>query len=286
VRRAGLRTLPGSRAAGYTETTPHDDELRELLGEQRWAAYAADPARIAAATAITDGDRAGHDMPALLAKVIRQRPWEDDDRSPSKSVAEVLHYRVTRELARIAASREDRRDSPAPRRPARQVPRQPAGHAPARHAAAPAREPEAVTPYDAKLRELLGEHRWQEYAADPGRQEVAALILRAHSTGRDVGEILTSVVTIRPFEDDPVSPARNVADVLHYRIDRALSGPSRANAQGTAAQLPDEITGLLGNGVAPTGSQPREDTRTDPAEQQLPPSARQAGLPPQGRDSR
>ena len=61
----------GLREAGYSEATPYDDLLRQLLGEQRWAAYAADPARIAAAAAITDADRAGYDMPAFLTKVIR-----------------------------------------------------------------------------------------------------------------------------------------------------------------------------------------------------------------------
>jgi hypothetical protein len=63
----------GLRKAGYSEATPYDDLLRDLLGEQRWAAYAADPARIAAAAALTDAGRAGYDMPALLGKVIGQR---------------------------------------------------------------------------------------------------------------------------------------------------------------------------------------------------------------------
>jgi hypothetical protein len=93
------RDIAGLRAAGYSEQTRHDALLRQLLGEQRWAAYAADPARIAAAAAITDADRAGYDMPALLTKVIHQRRWENDARSPSQSTARVLYYRVTREMA-------------------------------------------------------------------------------------------------------------------------------------------------------------------------------------------
>jgi hypothetical protein len=75
--------IAGLRAAGYSEQTRHDDLLRQLLGNQRWAAYAADPARIVAAAAITDGDRAGYDMPSLLTKVVHQRRWETDARSPS-----------------------------------------------------------------------------------------------------------------------------------------------------------------------------------------------------------
>jgi hypothetical protein len=289
--------IAGLRAAGYTEHTRHDAVLRHLLGEQRWAAYAADPARVAAAAAITNGDAAGYDMPALLAKVIGQRRWETDDRSPSRSVAEVLHYRVTRELARTsqnvdptpapqaASSREDRRSRPVPRTPAR--PPIIIRRDPARPAAVRSPEPGTGTPYDGKLRELLGEHRWQQYAADSGRRDVAALILRAHGAGRDVGELLTAVVTMRPFEDDPVSPARNVADVLHHRLDRALSDSPRHDGQGSAArQLPDEITGLLAHGTAPAGSQPRQDGLTDPAEQQAPLSARQAGRPHQGSDGR
>ena len=63
-----------------------------------------EPARIAAAAAITDADRAGYDMPAFLTKVIHQRHWENDDRSPSQSVARVLYHRVTREIARTASA--------------------------------------------------------------------------------------------------------------------------------------------------------------------------------------
>jgi hypothetical protein len=80
-----------------------------------------------------------------------------------------------------------------------------------RLSAAPRREPGA-TPYDGMLRELLGEDRWQEYAADLRRHDVSRLIYRAHSTGQDVGELLTALVTMRPFEDDPRSPARTPAD--------------------------------------------------------------------------
>ena len=68
------------KRAGYTETTPFDDCLRRELGEQRWAWYVADPARIVCAAQITDAAAAGSDVPALLkqglraARVGRRRP--------------------------------------------------------------------------------------------------------------------------------------------------------------------------------------------------------------------
>jgi hypothetical protein len=96
------RQIDALRAAGYTKTTPHDDHLRQVFGEQRWAKYAADPARIVAAAAITDAANAGHDVPALLTKVVYQRAWEDDQISKARSRTaelqqqqlEALHRRV------------------------------------------------------------------------------------------------------------------------------------------------------------------------------------------------
>jgi hypothetical protein len=284
------------RAAGYTEHTRHDARLRQLLGDQRWAAYAADPARVVAAAAIADGDRAGYDMPALLAKVVSQRRWEDDSHSPSQSVARVLYYRVTREMARTlpgtvsaggSAKRAHRTDlgaNAAPSPTGHQVPRQVTTSRvspPPVAVAGPV--PNPVTPYDGKLRELLGDRRWHQYADDPRRGDVAALISRAHREGRDVSELLATAISTRRLEDDPLSPARNVADVLHYRIKRELSGPERTDGPRMVTGLPEEIAGVLSHGTAPTGTGPREGARADPA---APPSARPAGRPPEGRDSR
>lgn len=273
----------GLRKAGYSETTRHDDLLRQLLGEQRWAAYAADPARIVAAAAITDADRAGYDMPALLTTVVHRRRWEDDGRSPSRSVARVLYYRVTREMAgmlpaatgtpspRGTVSRAAARDGSVPRPSAREVPdRPPAGL-----------NPVLLAQPEGKLRKLLGEHRWQQYTGDPRRRDVAELISRAYREGRDVDALLTSAVTSRPFEDDPVSPARNIADVLHYRLQRELS---RQDDQGPP-ELPAQVAGLLAQGTAPVGTGPH-DPRTDPAARQPPPAAWTAGRLPGGRSSR
>ncbi len=86
------------KAAGYSAETPFDDHLRRELGEHRWAMYVADPARVVCAAMITDGATAGHDMTALLRKVAIQRAWEDDARSPAKSIARVLAFRIKKEL--------------------------------------------------------------------------------------------------------------------------------------------------------------------------------------------
>ena len=231
----------GLRAGGYSEATRHDDLLRQLLGEQRWAAYQADPARIVVAAAITDGGRAGYDMPALLARVIQQRRWENDDHSPSQSVARVLHYRVTREMARTTAgtSRNATRPRAAAvtsRGSARGASYQlPAGRTSPRPASRPARQPAMPAPYEQRLRDLLGEGRWRAYAEDPRQHDVAGLVRRAHHEGRNVDALLTAAVTGRPFEDDPVSPARNVADVLHYRLQRELSRQDDQGAARTAS---------------------------------------------------
>jgi hypothetical protein len=272
----------GLREAGYSEATPYDDLLRQLLGEQRWAAYAADPARIAAAAAITDADRAGYDMPAFLAAVIRQRRWENDDRNPSQSVARVLYHRVTREMARTAsatpgprgtASRTAAPDDSVLRSPARKIPRKPPADL----------DPVLLTQSEGKLRTLLGERRWQQYAGDPRRRDVAELIAGAHRAGRDVDALLTAAVTSRPFEDDPLSPARSVADVLRYRLQRELS---RGEPDGPATpQLPGQVADVLAHGTAPVGTGPH-DPRTDPASRQPPPPARAAERHSDGRGSR
>lgn len=273
----------GLRAAGYSEATQYDDPLRQLLGEQRWAAYATDPARLAAAAAITDAGRAGYDMPALLTKVVHRRRWEDDDRSPSKSVAQVLYYRVTREMAstpptgsgtsgpRGSASRTAARDVSNPRPSAREIPHRPLADL----------DPVLLAQSEGKLRKLLGEQRWQQYTGDPRRRDVAELISRAHREGRDVDALVTTAVTSRPFEDDPVSPARNVADVLHYRLQRELS---RQGDPGTP-ELPAQVADVLAHGTAPAGTRPH-DPLTDPAARQSPPPAWTAGQRSNGRGNR
>jgi len=141
------------RAAGYTETTPYDDHLRRLFGEQRWAAYAADPARIVAAAAITDAANAGHDVPALLAKVVHQRAWEDDQISRARSLAGVLAYRIETERSRRAEPPVRGRQEPSLTVTKGSHPSRPS--APARPAA-----PAARTPFDDRLRTLAGLFAW------------------------------------------------------------------------------------------------------------------------------
>ena len=181
----------------------------------------------------------------------------------------MLYHRVTREIARTAsatpgprgtASRTAAPDESVPRSPARGIP----------HKSPADLNPVPLTQSEGKLRTLLGEHRWQQYAGDPRRRDVAELIAGAHRAGRDVDALLTTAVTSRPFEDDPLSPARSVADVLHYRLQRELS---RGEPDGPATpQLPGQVADVLAHGTAPAGTGPH-DPRTDPAAQQSPPAA-------------
>jgi hypothetical protein len=219
------------RRAGYTETTPHDGQLRELFGEQRWAMYASDPARIVAAAAITDAANAGHDVPAVLRRVVNKRAWEDDQMSAARSIAGVLAYRIERDVAARA-----RRRTPAPVRVGRTDPADKTTRS---------RSPRSMasTPFDAQLENLLGEHRWRQYAEDPRRAAVAELITQAAGEGRDVRALLSEAVTSREFEDDPMSPARRIAGVLHYRLRKALELPPETAdrlAQAHAATRVDE----------------------------------------------
>jgi hypothetical protein len=92
---AGVKAL---KAAGYQEQTLFDEHLRHELGEDRWARYVADKARVLCAALITDGDKAGHEMTALLSKIATQRAWEDDARSPARSIARVLAFRIRNEI--------------------------------------------------------------------------------------------------------------------------------------------------------------------------------------------
>lgn len=219
------------RKAGYTETTPYDGKLRELFGEHRWAMYTADPARIVAAAAITDAANAGHDVSAMLTRVVNKRAWEDDQISAARSIAGVLAHRIERDLAA-----HTRRRTPA------NVPARPA---PSADITADSRSPRppAATPFDTHLKNLLGEHQWHQYAEDPRRSDIADLITQAAAEGRDVQALLSQVVTSREFEADPVSPARRVAGVLHYRLKKAMELPPETAdrlAHAHAANRPGE----------------------------------------------
>jgi hypothetical protein len=280
------------RAKGYTGQTPYDDLIRDLFGEQRWARYETDKARIAAAAAITDADRVGiYDMKKLLTRAVNRRPWEDDPHSPARSVAEILHYRVTTEAtekhpdvlkqprqptptkSKAYPSRTDNGDSPSPTpapEPARQ---QPEWQSP---------EPEPITPWDNKLRRLLGEDRWHQYAADPRRRDVASLIVGAYIEGHDVDKLLTKVVTMREFEKDPRSPARRVAAVLHYRIEGALADEPAATQP---TEMPEGVAAAVSKAKAPPGTGPKAPARTDEAHQPRP-VFRTSSRPPEGRDGR
>lgn len=270
------------KAAGYTETTPFDAHLRSELGEQRWAWYVADPARIVCAAAITGAARAGHDMPALLGAVCRRRAWEDDQASPARSIARVLYYRISREMTRRTTalpphqpathmSRTNRGDTSPPHAPAR-TPRQ--------RAAATA-EPMPRTPWDDRLRDLLGPDRWNAYAADERRRDVAARLTQAAADGHDISALLARAVTCREWEEDPVSPSRRTGSVLHYRIKGLIaSGTFKTTSPGS--QLPSEVAQAVSRSTAPARDHHDDAPRqAHPAE--TPPRPRTA-QPHPGRD--
>ncbi|HEX6523329.1 MAG TPA: hypothetical protein VF070_25515 [Streptosporangiaceae bacterium] len=226
------------KAAGYQEQTPFDEHLRRELGEQRWAKYAADPARIVCAAQITGAAKTGYDIPAMLGKVCEQRAWEDDARSPAQSIARVLSYRISNELSRPAA----RRKNQSSHNGSGYTPPSPA---PAEH------RPES--PWDDRLRELLGEHRWDQYATDERRRDVAAELTSAAANGHDIGALITTAVNCREWEDDPTSPARRVGSILHYRIKAAIaSGEFKTGSKH--GQLPSEIARVVARSAAPASS--------------------------------
>jgi hypothetical protein len=270
------------RAAGYTETTPFDDCLRQELGEQRWTWYVADPARIVCAAAITDAARAGHDMPALLARVCSRRAWEDDQQSPARSIARVLYYRVQRETT-APASRPSHQAGIHSARTAGGAPSASSTRARTSRPPTPARPSQVPrTPWDDRLAHLLGPQRWHEYAIDGRRRDVAAQLTRAATEGHDVHALLAEAVTCREWEQDETSPSRRVGSVLHYRV-RSLIASGKFRTPGQAGQLPSAVAEAVGRSTAPARDpqdNPLPSCVTDP-----PPRPRTA-QPPQPGNSR
>jgi hypothetical protein len=247
--------IKGLRKAGYTETTRYDDLLHDLLGEQRWAKYTADEARIAAAAVITDAGRAGiYDMKKLLTRAVNRRAWEDDPHSPAKSVAEILHYRVKSEVEGRHPSVMSAPSVAAPQSKA-DFSRTPRGNSPEQRPATPEAKPTTpmdaeierlrkagyteATPHDDLLRDLLGEQRWAKYSGEKGRLIAAAAITDADRAGiYDLEKLLAKVVKQRRWEDDSRSPARSVAQILNYRVTGEVSAkdPSVMNHPTVSAE--------------------------------------------------
>jgi hypothetical protein len=184
------------------------------------------------AALITDGDKAGHDMTALLTKVAIQRAREDDAHSPAKSIARVLAFRVGKELASHAFRRSQRAESQLAdssfirtnggASPSTTTPARPGG-GPGRQPPKPrSAEPMPVTPYDDRIRELLGQRRWEQFAADKRRRDVVGHLTAAAAQGHDIDALLTHAITSRAWEDDPWSPSRRVGCAGGVR---ALGGP-------------------------------------------------------------
>lgn len=287
-------------AAGYRRETAYDGHLRSLLGEGRWAQYAGDPGRIICAAMIFDGAQAGHDMNRLLTTAVRERPWEDDPTSASRSIAHVLAYRVSRNLrtGKFISSADSANVAGDWRSADQQTLHPETGVRAPSKAAGTSAGTQARTPYDDRLRELLGDERWQKYARDPGRADVAGLIFQAEQQGRDVNAMLARVVSERAFEDDPRSPARRIAPILRHRIQAALASSESSQPEtaagsetitashepGSGPALPPDVAQALSQGKAPASNRPRPegssygDTSPGASNQKRPPAARPPDL--------
>jgi hypothetical protein len=262
------------RAAGYRNETPFDEHLRRELGEPRWAKYATDPARVLCAALITDGAAAGRDMYALLSKAADMRAWEDDDRSPARSIARVLAYRIKRELDKPASRRTSAYSSSAHLK-------DPGLLTDGGLRASPAPAPMPSTPWDDHLRGLLGDRRWQQFAGDERRRDIAETLTRAHASGYDVAALLTEAVTSREWEDDPRSPARRVGGVLQYRIQAAIAscGSAQRRPEGT---LPSEVATVVTSAIAPADDRATGAAHSPDSPAARPPSRNPRQVP--GRD--
>jgi hypothetical protein len=142
-------------------------------------------------------------------------------------------------------------------------------------------QPMLVTPWDKQLRDLLGQDRWNEYAADERRRDVAARLTEAAADGHDVGALLTEAVTCRDWEDDPVSPSRRIAGVLHYRVQGLIAGGGFRSAGGDS-QLPSEVAQAVSRSTAPARD-PRDRSHPVPADDAPPRSRTTQPQPDHGR---
>jgi hypothetical protein len=249
------------KSAGYKEHTEFDAHLRQELGEPRWAMYVADPARVVCAALITDGDKAGHDMIALLRKAAIQRAWENDARSPAKSIARVLAFRIKNEIDKDTF----RRSAPAASPMAdTHLIRTGSGASPSTTTLA-----HPATPYDTRLLELLGQQRWDQFATDNRRRDVAGQLTTAAAQGHNIDALLTHAVTSREWEDDPRSPSRRVAGVLHHRIEAAIASGEFKNT-GNRDGLPSGVAQAVANAAAPAGSSQKGAAREGAAVEAAP----------------
>jgi hypothetical protein len=223
-------------------------------------------------------------MNALLTRAVTRRPWDDDTISPSESVARVLSYRIKSELARPT----HRRGDPAASAQAEALNSRTTRGARSRNAAPaqvpasrqqsssqqapPAAEPVPVTPYDARLRDLLGQERWDQFATSSRRRDVSEQLTTAAAQGHDIDALITHAVTCRDWEDDPRSPSRRVGGVLHHRIEAAIaSGEFKSTTSGGG--LPSDVAQAVANAAAPADGT-RKDTARAGRAAQTPPSAR------------
>ncbi len=182
----------------------------------------------------------------------------NDARSPAKSIARVLSYRINQELNRPARS--------APPFSQENPYRQNGSGAPA---AKPAAQPVPATPWDGHLRSLLGARRWDQYATSGRRRDIARLLTAAHADGHDIDALLSRAVNRRDWEDDQWSPSRNVGGVLHHRV-KALIATGEFQAASISGELPSQVARAVAHAAAPAAA-PDGTARPPPGSQAPPP---------------
>ncbi len=78
-----------------------DARLRELLSEVEYEAYENDEAKSALAGLVRQAELAGHNADQLLTTAVNQRNLTQDDPNPADSIAQVLHWRVTKSIGDV-----------------------------------------------------------------------------------------------------------------------------------------------------------------------------------------
>jgi hypothetical protein len=190
------------------------DLCEQIVGEEAWPALA---------TTVATVEGAGLDPVSVLEQVTRRRGLQD-----ARSVSEVLVWRLTRHLQRIAAA-----DIPAtspvpagvprPRTAASSAPTTSAGSTGPVRCGDDARAPLLADVVGGAVPEYAA-----ELLADPAAPVLARALGQARKAGWDAGVLLTDVAAARGLDD-----ADSLAQVLTWRV-QGWRHRQNATADGTA----------------------------------------------------
>jgi hypothetical protein len=82
--------------------------------------------------------------------------------------------------------------------------------------------------YDAILARVLTPGQYQHYQAEEARGTLHRQVRAAELVGYDPEALLPAAVAIRALDHDHRGPAREVSQVLHWRIEHEMIGPPGA----------------------------------------------------------